>query len=55
MTETTDKLSTEKRKISKAEINELPLIAWEGEIKILESFEEMEAAAVYWQTKATSV
>ena len=45
MTETTDKLSAEKRKISKAEINELPLIAWEGEIKILESFEEMEAAA----------
>ena len=45
MTETTDKLSAEKREISKAEINELPLIAWEGEIKILESFEEMEAAA----------
>ena len=46
MPETTDKLSAEKRKISKAEINELPLIAWEGEIKILESSEEMEAAAV---------
>ena len=45
MTETTDKLSAEKREISKAEINELSLIAWEGEIKILESFEEMEAAA----------
>ena len=45
MTETTDKLSAEKREISKAEINELPLIAWEGEINILESFEEMEAAA----------
>ena len=45
MPETTDKLTAEKRKISKAEINELPLIAWEGEIKILESFEEMEAAA----------
>ena len=37
MLETTDKLTAEKRKISKAEINELPLIAWEGEIKILES------------------
>ena len=46
MPETTDNLTTEKRKISKAEINELPLIAWEGEIKILESSEEMEAAAV---------
>lgn len=46
MPETTDKLTAEKRKISKAEINELPLIAWEGEIKILESSEEMEAAAV---------
>ena len=45
MPETTDKLTAEKRKISKAEINELPLIAWEGEIKILESSEEMEAAA----------
>ncbi|HBR93490.1 MAG TPA: 3'-5' exonuclease domain-containing protein 2, partial [Opitutae bacterium] len=31
-------------KISKAEINELPLIAWEGEIQILESIETMEAA-----------
>ena len=45
MSETTDNLTDEKRKISKAEINELPLIAWEGEIKILESSEEMEAAA----------
>ena len=45
MPETTDNLTAEKRKISKADINELPLIAWEGEIKILESFEEMEAAA----------
>lgn len=35
----------ESRKISKAEINELPLIAWEGEIRILETTEEMEAAA----------
>ena len=46
MPETTDKPTAGKRKISKAEINELPLIAWEGEIKILESSEEMEAAAV---------
>ena len=45
MPETTDNLSSEKRKISKAQINELPLIAWEGEIKILESPEEMQAAA----------
>ena len=45
MSETTEKLAVEKRKISKAEINELPLIAWEGEIQILESAEEMEAAA----------
>ena len=45
MPETTDNLTSGKRKISKAEINELPLIAWEGEIQILESSEEMEAAA----------
>ena len=45
MAETTENLPVEKRKISKAEINELPLIAWEGEIQILESPEEMEAAA----------
>ena len=45
MFETTENLTVEKRKISKAEINELPLIAWEGEIQILESPEEMEAAA----------
>jgi ribonuclease D len=45
MPETTESLTAEKRKISKAEINELPLIAWEGEIQILESPEEMEAAA----------
>ena len=45
MSETTEKLAVEKRKISKAEINELPLIAWEGENQILESAEEMEAAA----------
>ena len=45
MPETTENPPFEKRKISKAEINELPLIAWEGEIQILESAEEMEAAA----------
>ena len=45
MPKTNDKPTAGKRKISKAEINELPLIAWEGEIKILESSEEMEAAA----------
>ena len=45
MSETTENLTVEKRKISKAEINELPLIAWEGDIQILESPEEMEAAA----------
>ncbi|MEC8208961.1 MAG: 3'-5' exonuclease [Verrucomicrobiota bacterium] len=44
MFETTDNLSSKKRKISKAEINELPLIEWEGEVQILESFDEMEAA-----------
>ena len=45
MSETTENLPVEKRKISKAEINDLPLIAWEGEIQILESVEDMEAAA----------
>ena len=33
------------RKISKAEINELPLIQWEGEVRILNTVEEMERAA----------
>ncbi len=32
------------RKISKAEINELPMIAWEGRIEILNTPEEMTAA-----------
>jgi ribonuclease D len=45
MPETTENPPFEKRKISKAEINELPLIAWGGEVQILESAEEMEAAA----------
>ena len=33
------------RRISKAEINELPLIAWEGRVEVLDSIKEMEAAA----------
>ena len=45
MSETTKNLPVEKRKISKAEINDLPLIAWEGEIQIVESIEKMEAVA----------
>lgn len=45
MSESTKNLPVEKRKISKAEINDLPLIAWEGEIQILESIEKMEAVA----------
>lgn len=32
------------KKISKAEINELPLIQWEGEIRILNTLEEMQEA-----------
>ncbi len=36
---------TEKRKISKAEINELPLLAWEGPIELIESIAQMEIAA----------
>jgi ribonuclease D len=44
MSETSETPTVETRKISKAEINELPLIAWEGEIKILETIEAMEAA-----------
>ena len=31
----------ENRKISKAEINQLPLIKWEGNIEILNTIEEM--------------
>jgi len=36
--------STPTRRISKAELNELPLIAWEGRIEILDTIETMEAA-----------
>jgi ribonuclease D len=35
---------SESRKISKAEINELPLISWEGNIQILNTSDEMAAA-----------
>ncbi|MDQ8193113.1 3'-5' exonuclease domain-containing protein 2 [Coraliomargarita sp. SDUM461004] len=44
MPNTTETENLAKRKISKAEINELPLIAWEGEIRILEDIETMETA-----------
>ena len=44
MSESPETPTVETRKISKAEINELPLIAWEGEIQILETVEAMEAA-----------
>ena len=45
MSEKTENQTVETRKISKAEINELPLIAWEGDIRILETVEAMETAA----------
>jgi phosphoribosyl 1,2-cyclic phosphodiesterase len=44
MSETSATPTIEKRSISKAEINELPLIEWEGEIQILDTVEAMEAA-----------
>jgi len=44
MSEISENLTVEKRNISKAEINDLPLIAWEGEIQILETEEAMDAA-----------
>lgn len=44
MPESTETPAAEARKISKAEINQLPLIAWEGEIRILETVEAMAAA-----------
>lgn len=37
------------KKISKAEINELPLIQWEGEIRVLSTVEEMQRAAAELQ------
>lgn len=45
MSESTETSEVQTRKISKAEINELPLIAWEGDLRILETVEAMEAAA----------
>jgi len=44
MPEKTETLAAETRKISKAEINALPLIAWEGEIRVLDSVASMQAA-----------
>jgi ribonuclease D len=44
MSETNETPTIEIRSISKAEINELPLIAWEGTIRILETIEAMDAA-----------
>ncbi|NCG08595.1 MAG: 3'-5' exonuclease domain-containing protein 2 [Verrucomicrobia bacterium] len=40
----TPKPDPEKRRILKAEINELPLLAWEGPVNLLETLEEMEHA-----------
>jgi ribonuclease D len=44
MPETSDTSTIETRKISKAEINELPLIVWEGDIRILDTIESMQQA-----------
>jgi ribonuclease D len=44
MSEISENPTVEKRTISKTEINDLPLIAWEGDIQILETVEAMEAA-----------
>lgn len=44
MSDAEEKNTDKRRKISKAEINELPLIAWEGSIQILETVEAMEQA-----------
>jgi len=43
MPEKTETLAAETRKISKAEINALPLIAWEGEIRVLDNVASMQA------------
>ena len=43
MPEKTETLAAETRKISKAEINALPLIAWEGEIRVVDSVASMQA------------
>ncbi|WPJ97854.1 3'-5' exonuclease [Coraliomargarita algicola] len=52
MSETTQTPTVENRKITKAEINELPLIAWEGDIQILENIETMEAAVAELMNEA---
>jgi ribonuclease D len=45
MSELTPAAEVTTKKISKAEINQLPMIAWEGEIKVLNTLEEMHSAA----------
>jgi ribonuclease D len=44
MSDNNTSAKTEPRKISKAEINELPLISWEGRIEILTTVDEMTQA-----------
>ena len=44
MSENNESSKPESRSISKAEINELPMIFWEGRIELLNTIEEMEAA-----------
>lgn len=44
MPEDTEDTKKEGRKISKAEINDLPMIAWDGDIQILETIDAMELA-----------
>ena len=44
MSDNNTSAKTEPRKISKAEINELPLISWEGRVEILTTVEEMTQA-----------
>lgn len=44
MSENNAPTKPEPRRISKAEINELPMISWEGRIEILNTIEEMTAA-----------
>lgn len=44
MSEPVLKSSKVKQSISKAEINALPIIAWRGEIRVLETLESMESA-----------
>lgn len=42
--------TTTLKKISKAEINELPLIQWDGEIRLLNTAEEMQSAVAKLQS-----